>query len=265
VAKRITIQLVGAKDDQGNVRLSDFTDQLNIIKKALFERERLVAGVEAPHIDYKIVDLHHSNATIVIEPISVNGTAEYADKFVDGFSNELRSIKKTATLTDEPDVERLRTYQKIGHRPDNMISKVKISVGRKPVTIDESFKENVEKILGPDEFIQGTISGMLDAINFHNTNRFTLYPQLGPTRVSGTFDPPLRPKVKDAVGNFVTVIGRLRYKQWSAFPHGVVAEDIDIHEPDSSLPTLSELRGAFAGALGEKTSVEFVEQIRESW
>ena len=265
MAKRITIQIVGARDDKGDVRLSDFTDQLNLIRKALFERERLIAGVNAPQIDYKVVDLHHSEATIVIEPIPFNGSSAYVDKIVSGFSEELRSIKKKAKLTDEPDVERLKAYQKIGHRPDNKISKVRIAVDRKPVTIDESFRENVERILGPDEFIQGTISGMLDAINFHNTNRFTLYPPIGPQKVSGTFDLDIRPKVKEAVGNFVTVVGQLRYKQWAAFPHGVLAEDIDIHEPDSSLPTLSELRGSFAGALGNKTSLEFVEDIRANW
>jgi hypothetical protein len=265
VAKRITIQIVGAKDDKGDVRLSDFTDQLNLIRKALFERERLVAGVDSPQIDYKIVDLHHSEATIVIEPISFNGASAYVNKVVSGFSDELRSIKKNAQLTDEPDVERLKAYQKIGHRSDNMISKVRIAVDRRATTIDESFKENVEKILGPDEFVQGTISGMLDAINFHYTNRFTLYPPLGPRKVSGAFEPDLRPKVKEAVGNFVTVIGQLRYKQWAAFPHGIVADDIDVHEPDSALPTLSELRGSFSGALGDKTSADFVEELRENW
>jgi hypothetical protein len=266
VAKRITIQLVGTADAKGNVRLTDFVDQLGLIKRALSERERLVSGIDRPKIEYKVVDLHHSDATIVLEPIALNGSSEYADKIVSGFSEELRVIKREGKLTDEPDFHRLEAYTRIGERPDNLISKVRISVGRKPVTIDRAFKENVEKILGPDEFVQGTISGMLEAVNFHNTNRFTLYPTIGPYKIAGTFDESLRGKVKEGIGRFVTVIGKLRYKQWSSFAHGVIAEDVDTHEPDSELPTLSDLRGAFAGATGDKSSVEFVEQVRnEGW
>jgi hypothetical protein len=266
VGKRITIQLVGAQDDKGNVRLADFIDQLRVIKLALYERERLIYRAERSQIDYKVVDLHHSKTTIVVEAVSLNNEQGYADKVVDGFSDELRIIRREGKIVDEPDYDRLEAYNRIGERRDNLVATVRIAVGRKPVTIDRTFKENVEKILGPDEFIQGTVSGMLEAVNFHNTNRFTLYPPVGPTRVHGRFDESLRSKVKAGIGSFVTVIGKLRYKQWSSFPHGVVAEDIDVHEPDSALPKLSELRGAFAGITGDLNSIEFVEKIRnEGW
>jgi hypothetical protein len=266
VAKRITIQLVGAQDDKGDVRFADFIDQLRIIKQALNERERLVSHAELSQIEYKVVDLHHSEATIVLEAIPLNGAKEYVDKVLVGFSDELRSIRREGKIVDEPDVDRLETYCRIGERRDNLIAKVRIAVGRKPVTIDRTFKENVKKILGPDEFVQGSISGMLETVNFHNTNKFTIYPPVGPARVAGRFDESLRGKVKAGIGSFVTVIGKLRYKQWASFPHGIVAEDIDVHEPDSALPTLSHLRGAFAGITGDLNSVEFVEKIRnEGW
>ena len=41
-----------------------------------------------------------------------------------------------------------------------------------------------------------------------------------------------------------------------------MAEVVDIHEPDSALPSLTELRGAFAGNLGQLNSAEFVDQLR---
>ena len=103
---------------------------------------------------------------------------------------------------------------------------------------------------------------MLEALNFHNTNKFTLYPNLGPKKVVGTFHPHLRPAIKEAIGAFVTVMGRLRYKAWSPYPHGVIAEEIDIHAADSDLPTLTELRGAFAGSTGQLNSAEFVDSLR---
>ena len=266
VPKRIKIQFLGAQDAKGNVRLADFIDQLSLIKRALYERERLIAHVEHSQIEYKVVDLHHSEATVILEPVALDGAKGYVDQVVVGFSDELRSIRRDATIIDQPELDRLETYCRIGERRDNLIAKVRIEVARKSVTIDRTFKANVKKILGPDEFTQGSISGMLETINFHNTNRFTLYPKVGPERVAGTFNESLRSSVKAAIGNFVTVVGKLKYKQWASFPHGIIAEDFDVHEPDSELPRLSELRGAFAGITGDLSSIEFVEKIRnEGW
>ena len=252
MTRRITIQLVGAQDDKGNVRLADFIDQLSIIKYALYERERLVAHTERSQIEYKVVDLHHSETTVVLEAIPLNGASAYVDKVVVGFSDELRAIRREGKIIDEPDVDRLEAYGRIGERRDNLIAKVRIGVGRKPVTIDRTFKDNIKKILGPDEFIQGSISGMLETVNFHNTNRFTLYPSVGPARVAGRFDESLRRKVKDGIGSFVTVIGKLKYKQWASFPHGVLAEDIG-----SSFTGIPQFgwRGCKMSATGQRPSL----------
>lgn len=270
VARRITIQFVGAEDKHGDVRLADFIDQLRTIRTALHERERMVSHSDQPQIEYKIVDLHHSNATVVLEAVPLNGALDgarsYVDKVVNGFSEELRTIKREGKIVDEPDIDRLQAYSRIGERRDNLIATIRVTVGRKAVTIDRKFKENVSKILGPDELIDGSVSGMLEAINIHNTNRFTLYPTIGPKKIAGTFDNSLRAQVKQGIGSFVTIAGKLRYKQWSSFPHGVIAEEIDVHEPNSELPKLSELKGAFAGVTNGKNSIEFVAQIRdESW
>jgi hypothetical protein len=154
----------------------------------------------------------------------------------------------------------------LGHTKGGLITKLRIEVDRKPVTIDNTFTGKVEQILGPDELIYGSVSGMLEAVNFHNTNRFTLWPILGPRKITGTFQPERRPQVKNAIGSFVTVSGQLRYKAWSPFPHGVMAQEIEPHAPDSALPTLSEMKGAFPELTGDLTSVEFVERIRnENW
>jgi len=268
VAARITIQLVGDATDRKDVRLDDFIQQLTEVKKALRENELAITGKEEPTLDYKVVDLRHASpATVVLEPVPLapegaHAYARFARDVVGAFATELKSIKKRGTLIREPDLDRLLAYQKIGVRENNRITKVKIAVGKNVVTIDEAFKQKLEAILGPDEFAEGSINGMLEAVNLHNKNRFFLYPVIGPKRIIGSFRNYLRPKIKEAIGEFVTVQGRLRYKAWSQFPHGVVAEDVDIHERNSALPTLTELRGAFAGSTGDLSSVEFVDQLR---
>ncbi len=267
--KRITIQLVGSSSDKEDVRLNDLIDQLSAVRRALRETDMMLSGRNEPSLDYKVVDLRHSSpATVALEPIPiVDVPPEYPAKVPIEFSSELRLIKREGKLLAEPEIHRLAAYEQIGTAKNNLIQKVRITVDKKVVTIDEAFKRNVEKIMGPDELSDGSVAGMLEAVNFHNTNRFTLYPTLGPRKVNGTFENiELRPKVKEAIGNFVTVFGRLRFKAWSQFPHGVIAEDIDIHEPDSELPTLTELRGAFSGMTGDSSSVAFVNQLRnEDW
>jgi hypothetical protein len=268
VANRITIQIVGDEMDRKDVRLDDFIDQLKDVKKALFENELAITGKDSPTIEYKVVDLRHSSpATVVLEPVPIGQQtarmdAQFVRQVVGGFATELRSIKKNGELVRDPDLGRLLAYQKIGVQENNRISKVKIGVAGRTVTIDDVFKRKLEAIVGPDEFAEGTIEGMLEAVNFHNTNKFYLYPLIGPKRVTGTFRERLRPRIKEAIGSLVTIQGKLRYKAWSQFPHGVMAEVVDIHEPDSDLPTLTELRGAFTGSVGDLNSVEFVDQLR---
>jgi hypothetical protein len=269
MSNRLTIQFVGSDSDREDVRLNDLIDQLKNVKKALRETEIALTGRNEPTLDYKIVDLRHSSpSTIVFEPVPMDERmappADLEKNVVSSFTGELRLIKREKKLLIEPSLPRLEAYQDIGKRENvrSRIEKVKIWSGRNVVTIDAAFQKNLANIVGPDEFAEGAISGMLEAVNFHNANKFTLYPSIGPTKVYGTFDPSLRPEIKQAIGSFVTVAGNLRYKAWSPYPHGIIAELVDIHEPDSDLPTLTALRGAFAGSTGELNSAEFVDQLR---
>jgi len=272
MSSRLTIELVGSASDREDVRLSDFIEQLRNVKKALQETELALSGGDKPLLDYRVVDLRHrSPATVVLEPVQAGDmppSPELIPKVVQSFTAELSLIKREKKLLIHPDLPRLQAYQEIGKREatQSRIEKVKIRSGGKMVTIDQAFQRNLDQIVGPDEFADGSISGMLDAVNFHNTNRFTLYPALGPRKVNGAFQPQLRAAVKQAIGSFVTVVGKLRYKAWSPFPHGVLAEFVDVHEPDSELPTLTEMRGIFAGNTGAANSAEFVDNLRnEDW
>lgn len=268
--KRITIELVGSAFDKQNVRLNDFIEQLRNIKEALVENELAISGATRPSVDYKVVDLrHNSPATIVLEPVSLNGPipAHLLADIPHSFTTELRQIRNKKTLVRDPDLSRLEAYQRIGVKEKkNRIEKIKISYDRKAVTIDDKFREHLNEIVGPDELVEGSVSGTLEALNFHNTNKFTLYPPLGPNKIAGAFPSELRPKVKAAIDNFITVYGLLRYKAWANHPHGIIAKSIDIHEPDIELPSLFDLRGAFAGSTGKLNSVEYIDRLRnEDW
>jgi len=267
--RRLTITIVGARSDKQNVRFGDFLSQLNHIKRALKEMEIGISGGNEASVDYKVVDLRHdSPATVVLEPVAANGVTDEAlmARIVTVFAAELRQIKRDGSLAIEPDLERLSAYREIGATADSKVDTVTIRSGRQAITIDGLFKKKLEALIGPDEHAEGDISGMLDALNFHNTNKFYLYPAIGPKKITGTFAVGLRSLIKEAAGQYVTVTGRLKFKAWSPFPHGITARKIDIHDSEANLPTLTELRGAFAGVTGGLSSADFVDKLRdESW
>lgn len=266
--KRITIKFIGSASDKQDVRLSDFIDQLEGVKKALRENERSLSGEDELALDYKIVDLrHNSPSEMVLEPVPLRSVPKgYSNEVVAGFGKELSSISRRGKTFFDPELARLQAYQDIGTTKTSQIAAVQISVGKTSVVLDEAFHGRLDKILGPDEYMEGSISGFLEAVNFHNTNRFTLYPNLGPKKVMGKFPAPLRGVVKAAIGSFVTVEGRLAYKSWAPFAHAIVASEITPHPPDDELPTMFDLKGTMPDLTGKESSVEFVERITdESW
>jgi hypothetical protein len=268
MAKRITIKFIGSAGDKQDVRLSEFIEQLDGIKKALRENERSVSGEDELALDYKIVDLrHNSPSEMVLEPVPVKAIPKgYGNEVVEGFARELRDIRKQGKTYFEPELNRLQAYQDMGARKAGQLASLQISVGRTAVMIDDVFQGRLEKIVGPDEFMHGSISGFLEAVNFHNTNRFTIYPNLGPKKVIGTFPTHLREQVKKSIGGFVTVEGRLAYKSWAPFAHAILATTVEPHKPDSELPSLFDLKGTMPSLTGKESSVEFVERIRdEGW
>ena len=141
------------------------------MKKALRETELAITGRDELTVDYKIVGLRHdSPATIVLEAIPVNGqpSANLIPEVVTSFTDELRLIRREKKLLIEPDLPRLRAYQDIGKREhsESRIEKVKIRSGRLSVTIDRTFKRNLDEIVGPDEFAEGTIAGNAGGVEF---------------------------------------------------------------------------------------------------
>lgn len=59
--QRITITIKGSETDSGDVRLSEFLEQLDAIKEALRQTERVVSGNQEQRIYYRIVGLSHSS------------------------------------------------------------------------------------------------------------------------------------------------------------------------------------------------------------
>lgn len=266
VAKRITIRFVGADSDGGDVRLSDFIDKLEAFKEALKQTERILSGDDRQSVYYKVVDLTHSSpATVTIEAVSNVKSKVSANRIMGGFVSGLRGIRSKSKPPANSDLASLEAYKKLGAQTSQYIEK--IEVYEKPnnvIPIDTKFTETVDKIIGPDSFAYGTVSGRLERVNLHNSTTFDIFPTVGPPRIRCEFKKELKDKVRDALDRYVTVSGKMRYKQWDHYPYRIDALSIDRHQDNNALPTLDELRGLAKKVNEGMSAEELVRSIRNA-
>src|SRR5216683_101426 len=66
---RITLKLEGLPEEDGHVRLSDLLAELQALKDALDNVDRMVGQTNDTILYYRVIDLKHSSpATVVLEP-----------------------------------------------------------------------------------------------------------------------------------------------------------------------------------------------------
>jgi hypothetical protein len=139
-------------------------------------------------------------------------------------------------------------------------------IAPREATVDKKFKEKLEIILGPDEITYGAISGRLEYVNVHRKRNFRLYPLIGPRWIRGRFTEDLLPEVRKGLDRHVTVFGKLLFKSWDKHPYAIVAQNIDVHESDSELPTFNDVKGIAPDLTGDVRSSDWVRKIRdEEW
>jgi hypothetical protein len=265
--RTITIQLHGPSSERGELRLDDFLDELQRVKAALRETERLVSG-RAPSLYFRIKKLQkNSPASVTLEAASdaqdERAEPQFASYVVRSLSTNLRLISHKKRLPKKIDVPVLETYRELVAPSEKRQIDVQIQVGNHSVLINRKFRDILDEAIGEDEFSYGSLSGTIEAINLHDKRRFWLYPTVGPARVIGKFRNKDRKRFAAAVDKYVTVFGRLRYKTWDMYPYAIFADDIQIH--DDKAPTLYDMKGMSPDATGTLTTQEYIDHIRDEW
>lgn len=274
---RITVQLQGSLEDDWHVTLSAFLTQLEAIKAALKQTERLVSGDEEPSVYYRIVDLSHSSpATVVLEAVSRSNQpqpapkkrarqaprGDYSQATVRQFFHSLKAIERKER-PPRADLQALEAYRNLTSTLDKKVSGLKIIDADESVAIDRSFQSAIEEIIGPDEIVEGAVTGKLEKLNLHNATRFDIFPLIGPKQVACDFSPALKDSVIKAVDQYVRVSGELRYKRLENFPYAINVESIDALPAEDELPTLFDIKGMAPDLTRGKTPIAFLEEIRD--
>jgi hypothetical protein len=275
---RITVQFQGSLEDDWHVTLSAFLSQLEAIKAALKQTERLVSGEDEPSVYYRIVGLSYSSpATVVLEAVSrttkpqqetkkkarrVHRT-DYSQATVRQFFHSLKGIREKKQVPARADLQALEAYRNLAGPSDKTITGLKLIDNEETVDIDKTFQSAIDDIIGPDELVEGTISGTLEKLNLHNTERFDIFPPIGAKQVACDFKPSLKQEVIKAVDQYVRVAGKLRYKRLDNFPYAINVESIEVLPPENDLPSLFDVKGMAPNLTGGKSTGEFLEGIRD--
>jgi len=273
MARRITIKIKGATSENESLRIFDFISQLDAIRNALCRIEDEVLEPGTPHMQYKLVDLsHQSPATVVIEVAPSPRGQDLSGVIADRFMERIKFIQ-TGKVPEEYDSIRLEAFRNIGPRqtkgsknnlPKKWFSEISISSDSYYVDIGNSLEEEIDKIVGPDETVQGSISGTLELINIHaHANTFRIYPIIGPKKVDCSFKDDQLSNAIAGINRYVNVAGAMRYKRRDKFPYAITNAAIEIYADENELPSIFDLRGMAPNATGNLSSEEFIGKIRD--
>lgn len=271
--QRIIIALEGASDDRGDVRLDALTEQLDNLRRALtYAEDHAAIGGRRKPVYYRVVDLHHSAATLVIEPVTEDVENDRTNAIVYEFRTRLRQIQESR-VPEDVSIEELEAYRALAPRPEQRIKQLTIAFdaptilkNREEYKVTAEFEQRLSEIIGPEEVAWGTLTGYLDAVNLHERNVFYLWPRVGPRRVYCTFDRALRDDVKAAITHFVEVAGLIHYRRRSNLATSMSSvHSIEVLDSGDPGTRLSELRGIAPDVTGGKDTREFVDSYDEDW
>lgn len=264
--KRITLHLRGPDGDNGDVRFDDFIKQLNSVKHALSETERILSDQSSVY--FKVVDLrHNSPASVVLEAVPVNGHGDNSQIVVNKFFSSLDDIERE-TAPSGFDFNAFQAFKEMTSLIGKQLTEFSVSRNGDQPKILTSLAGNVDRILGPDEYEMGSITGVLEQINVHaNQNVFVVYPTSNQPKLKCIFPQELRAQAVHAVDQYVKIYGQMKYKTYlrGDHPYEMLVKQIEIYPAEDTLPTLGELEGIAPNSIGELTSEEFIRKLRYEW
>ena len=259
----ITLSMQGLRDDDDHVRLPVFVSQLQILTRILGKIDHRVSGSRTNH--FRIVELsQQSPASVMLEVCQDDQITDTRELLVSKFSRTVVGVSLgEPEILDRP---LLQDFKNLALPVGEKISAASVKAAGEVVDLTEEFAKIIELSLAGEEWASGSIEGVLEQINIHaGANVFSLYPEIGPSKVQCQFGSSLIDKAISAVGERVSVSGTFKYKPEDNFPYSVDVDDIDIYPRDDELPTFDDLRGIAPDATGDELSEDFIAVRRDGW
>lgn len=261
--ERLTFQLRGSADENGDVRFDDFIRELAAIKKSLADMDRL-AGNEGK-VYYRVVDLHHSLATLELQAFPVEPAAIGFEAGMELLYQSVDAIQKDEAPPLKLDYMALQSLKELTTVLGSRMPEVLVKRDGQTVSVSSRLAKQVDQILGPYQYEIGSFVGHLEQINLHDAYKFTLYPVNRGSSLTCQFPRHMKRDAIEALDHYVRVYGKFRYYVNYPQPIDIRVQEIEIMPDESEIPSITELRGAAPDAMGNLSSEEFVRRVRDGW
>ena len=254
---KLTVDLVGADEDHGDVQLVDFRAFCESLEGCLRRVEDVVSA-DSPHLRYLIDDLKKGSANFTIVAARPRHGPDRRSEVIRVFATTINRLESGDAVDPRWTAEALKAFRRLAEPITKRLKR--ISIGGTRVTT--SYIANIDRILGEEIPSEGSVKGRLEKLNLHNANEFMIYPPIEGYAVKCVFPEDLFELVHGGIRKTVTVFGTLYHRPDSPFPEMVLVKNIEIHKPDSELPRLSDMKGTWENSFGGMTPVQFLQSIR---
>jgi hypothetical protein len=257
--------VVEGTERDGHVRLDVFLQELRRLHGALSKVDAsLVDGQRNSH--FAVVGLSHSSpATVELEPRVEPNRQDVRPLVVGRLIDAIESVE-LGVVSNDTDYDLLADLRGLAAPVGSTLKAATLNVGGRSFDLTPDFARRIDAQLAEYESCVGTIEGMLERINVHaDANVFTIYPDIGPRLVTCHFGHDLVETAVAAVKRRVAVTGLMRYRKLAAFPYQIDVTEIEIYDPEDSLPGWGDLRGIAPDATGNASSEDFLARFRDGW
>jgi hypothetical protein len=261
-SNKFRITLKGDEADD-SLRLSALIEQLNAVKVALNQVNISVSGDKAPEVYYRVTKITmNSPAVFELEAVSKKKSRAYERRLVTKFSRDLAAVVE-GRRPKSADLQLLEAYGSLSQPMRRHVTEVSLQFANSTLMLPRNLDTKIDDILGPDQIEQGSVVGSLDVIDVHNDrNLFKIYPAVGPKSIKCRFPRGQLAAAVDAIKHFVRIHGELVFKKGEKFPHLIKVSRIEKLPEKSDGKSLLSLRGIATGALGGKSSTEYIDMVR---
>lgn len=262
---RITLQ-IRAFDGAGDILLSDFNKEVEAFARTLEHADVHLSGRGRRTIEFRVIGLHHSTATVEIGATPIEGEDDVRNTVADEFFSGLREIMEYARAPKNFTIGLVGALRDMAAPVGFGVAETLISWGDHSANISVAFKKRIQDVLLPDDVEAGDASGMMEMVNIHaKENRFRLYPIIGPSQINCEFDDDKLPSVKEGLGKYVIVSGTLYYRYGEKYPYRMDVANIEIPDDENELPTFADLKGVAPNLTRGVPSELFIRQVRDEW
>lgn len=266
-SENVDLTLVASGGNEAEVEAADLQKQLAALLGALKESAKKSNRSTADQIRYKVQSLSTNSPAFM----SLRGEPCIASDGVDVsdvhriFNAGVDYVLGNSTLTFGVSSDWIKRMMELCNPIGKTIAEVALKVGSFEHKIGIEFKKKLSELDAKDFREKGShIKGRLEQMNIHGKQPvFTIYPEVGSEKVRCIMPSQLIGAASKAFGKHVVMHGDLKYHWLENFPYEMKVSEIEFLGSQSDLPCESDIWGIAPDATGEKSTEEFISQLRD--